>query len=310
MLVSTLCENRVGVINDLFYDSLPQFCDDCEYPMEMTEVFTNLHCSNPRCPVKVAQRLVAIANQIGVKDMGESRAKKFIDHFGLTNPLLIFAYEPDEDGQMANDIGMETSRKIYEQFNARRKFTLPEYVKMANLPNIQMSAFSLFEDYDDITEAFDAIEKGGVEYVRDKLNIKEKDTENLSVRAVKVYESLMTFKDDLIEGFEYIEVIKTHVEDMQMIKAVCSTEVGGNFRTKADFYAVCNNLYPNIHIEFGSSVTKKTDYLIWSGADGSNAAVTNKVKKARGYNEQGCDIKIVTALDFLGILECLAKGKN
>lgn len=316
MLVSLFVNDANPLFSDKFYDCLPQECPICGMPTEMSEALTGLHCSNPRCYSKVAQRLIAMANSLGVKDLGEARAEKFVTEFagGITNPLLIFGYEPvdadgnEADGPMAEDISLELSAKIAKQFQERKKFTLAEYVRVANLPNIQMSAFALFDKFDDLGEAYKAIEQGGVEYIRDCLNIKEKGTEDVSIRALKVFDSLMTFKDDLFEGIEYVDIIKLHVDGMRTLKAVCSTEVGQPFRTKADFYATCNNLYPNIHIEFGNSVTKATDYLIWAGADGvAKAPVTNKVKKARGYQEKGCDIKIVTAKEFLGILEGMSK---
>lgn len=313
MLVEVFCNDRSPIFADEFYDCLPKRCPVCNMPMEMSEALTGLHCSNPKCASKVTQRMIAIANSLGVKDFGESRAEKFVLNFGITNPLDIFAYEPDVDGQMDDSISLELSNKIVSQFTARNKFTLAEYVRVANLPNIQTSAFALFDGFDDLEEAYKAIESGGIEYVRDRLNIKEKGSEDISVRALKVYESLMTFKTDLFDALDSVEIIKVHTADMIKLKAVCSTEVGVGFRTKADFYATCNNLYPNIHIEFGSSVTKKTDYLVWAGADGHPAAVTNKVKKARAYNEQfstkgeNKEIKIVTATEFLGILEALSK---
>lgn len=308
MLVNVFCENRTPLFADEFYDCLPQTCPVCGMPTEMSEALTGLHCSNPKCLSKVAQRLVAIASSLGVKDLGAARAEKFIANFGMDNPLLVFCYDPDEDGQMAEDISLDVSKKIANQFRARNKFTLAEYIRVANLPYIQTSAFALFDGYDDLGEAYKAIEAGGVEYVRDKLDIKAKDTEDVSVRALKVYDSLMTFKSDLFDALDSVEIIKIHTGEMTTIRAVCSTEVGGEFRTKADFYATCNNLYGNLHIEFGNSVTKKTEYLVWAGADGKPAQVTNKVKKARAYNEKGLDIKIVTATEFLGVLEALSKG--
>lgn len=309
MLVPNFCDAKFQNLPQEFYDCLPRYCEDCGYPLEMTEVLTQLHCSNPRCPSKVAQRLVSICNSLGVKGMGEAVALKWVKSMGIQNPLLIFGYEPDVDGQMAIDVSLETSNKIVSQLNDKKKFTLAEYVRIANLPNIQMSAFSLFGEYDDLTEAYKAIESGGVEYIRDRLNIKEKGTEDISVRAVKVYESLMTFKDDLFQGLNYVEILPINTPEMTTIKAVCSSDVGDGFKTKADFYATCNNLYKNIHIEFGNSVTKQTQYLVWAGANGRPAPVTNKVKKARGYNENGCNIKIVTALDFIQILNGLS-GKT
>lgn len=307
MLVPEFCENSVGNFAEEFYMTLPEYCVDCGYPMEMSETLTQLHCSNVRCPSKIIQRLVAIANALGVKDFGEARARRFVETWGITNPLFIFGFEPEVDGQLAPDISMDVSMKIANQFAQRKRFTLGEYIKVANLPFIQMSAFSIFDGFDDLESAYLAIEDGGVEYIRDRLDIKDNGTEDISIRALKVYESLMTFKDDLLECVGYVDIIKVNVPEMTSIKAVCSTEVGVGFRTKADFYATCNNMYNNLHIEFGNSVTKNTDYLVWAGADGTPAQVTNKVKKAKAYQDKGINIKIVTALEFIGILETLAK---
>lgn len=301
MLVPVLCENNA--LPDEMMELLPQHCPECGYPMEISEALTQLHCSNPRCPSKVTQRLVAIANFLGVKDLGEARARAFVDKFGIDNPLIIFAYESATDGVLGDGIGEEVSARIEAQFQERKRFTLAEFVRMAQLPNIQMSSFAIFDGYDDLEEAYKAIETGGVEFIRDRLNIKEKGSEDISIRAIKVFESLMTFKEDLLQGVGFVDIIPIHIEGMKVIKAVCSTEVGSGFRTKADFYATCNNLYPNIHIEFGSSVTTKTDYLIWAGADKEGVNVTAKVKKARDYNAKGANIKIVSALPFLKILE-------
>lgn len=321
MLVPEFCRNRNGIISDKFYESIPQYCfeDGCGFPMEMSHTLTQLHCSNPRCPSKIVQRLVAMANQLGVKDMGESRAAKFVHTYGITNPLMIFTYEPNTDGAMGEGISLDVSNKIVSQFNEKKSFTLAEYVRIANLPFIQTSAMSIFGDYDSLEEVYDEIDKGGVEFIRSKLNIKkgdEEDTENISIRALKVYESLMTFKSDLLQAVDWVNIIKTHTEGMKTLKAVCSDEVGAPFRTKADFYATVNNSFENVHVEFLNSVTKAIDYLVWAGADGSPARYTNKVKKVTAYNEKyeankeagtvkdgEHYIPIVTANQFLEILK-------
>lgn len=292
MLVPEFYENRLGTIPDEFYESLPLYCfeDGCNFPMEMSETLTQLHCSNPRCPSKIVQRLVAMANQLGVKDLGEARAAKFVHTFEVGNPLIIFAYEPEVDGAMGEGISVETSQKIVDQFLAKKSFTLAEYVRAANLPFIQTSAMTIFGSYDDIEEAYRDIEQGGVEFIREKLNIKKSaedgDTESVSVRALKIFESLMTFKDDLISSVQYVNIIKTNVVGMTKLKAVCSDEVGSGFKTKADFYATVNNMFPNIHVEFLNSITKDIDFLVWAGADGSPARITNKYKKVTAYNEK------------------------
>jgi hypothetical protein len=324
MIVKEFCDNQVLDLPEKFYKSIPMYCPDCHYPMEMSEALTQLHCGNPRCVSKVTQRLVAMANQLGVKDMGVSRAQKYIKAFKVKNPLLIFSYNPDTDGSMGEGISVETSNKIVNQFKAKNSFTLAEYVKIANLPFIQSSATAIFGGYDSLETAYADIEKGGVNFIAQKLSIKssEDDEESTSIRAIKVFETLSTFKDDLFQAIDSVNIIKTNVEGMTKILAVCSDEVGSPFKTKADFYATVNNLYPEIHVEFGNSVTKKTEYLVWAGAQvGTNARVTNKVKKARAYNEQyennkqigktkegDHEIQIVTATDFLQYLEGLHTG--
>lgn len=328
---------------EAFLDSLPSVCldDRCLSPTEMTEVLTSLRCSNPRCPTKIARRVMSLLNMMGVKELGGARADSFVSKFEVDNPLIIFAYVPEDDGELGERISIDISTRIYEQIKSKKSFTLAEYVRIANIPFIQTSAFSIFGDYDDLTEAYQAIEEGGVEFIRDKLNIKkggkkskflsinstedidddldlelEDVIEDISIRAIKVFESLMTFKDDLFFGVDYVNIIKVNTGEMKMLKAVCSEEVGPPYKTKADFYATVNNLYSDLHVEFSSSVTKAIDYLVWAGAEDDSVRVTNKVLKVRKYNEQyeakketsslkddDKYIPIVSAAQFLGILQ-------
>lgn len=325
MIVSDFKECSGDRFPEEFLELIPEFCyeDGCNYPMEMSETLTQLHCSNPRCPAKLVQRLVALAQDLGIKNLGESKAKAFFSSLGVSNPLLIFAYEPDVDGAIEGS-SLEVCNSIVDQFKDKKRFTLAEYVRIANLPFIQTSTDAIFGCYDDLGKAYDDIESGGVEFIQDKLSINKKEDE-ISLRAIKIYESLMTFKNDLFQAIGFVEIIPmnsenvisfksvdTDSEDFTIeegkvlsIKAVCSTEVGGAFRTKADFYATINNLFPNLHVNFAKSVTKDINYLVWAGADGTpGVRVTNKVNKARSYNEKyDTGIKIVTAYQFLKEME-------
>jgi hypothetical protein len=275
---------------------------------------------------------------LGIKDLGSARANDFVGTHNIDNPLVIFAYEPDADGALGSSISVDVSKKIADQFTNKKSFTLWEYVRMANLPFIQSSALQIFGDYDDLEEAYRDIEAGGVEFIRQKLSIskgvsktKKADADDLeiepqdvSLRALKIYDSLMTFKDDLFQILPFLEVIKTHEEGMITLKAVCSEEVGSPYRTKADFYATVNNLYKNVHVEFLNSVTKSIDYLVWAGAEDSSVRVTNKVQKVRKYNDtfeqhqkNGVvkdgehHIPILSAVQFIKVLEKLNnKGEN
>jgi hypothetical protein len=324
MLVSDFKKNAPEDIIDGFLELLPETCIEprCNAPMQISEALTDLHCSNPRCPVKVKMRMVAMLQSIGVKGVGESTASAILDNFKIDNPLLIWGYVPDEDGAIADGMSMETSRKIYDQLQAKKSYTLWEYVRLAQLPNIQTSALLIFGDYDSLEKAYEDIEKGGVDFIASKLNIKKgTDSEGdqpLSIRALKVLETLTLFKKDLFNGLEYIDIIKKNDGSIISLKAVCSDEVGDPFRTKADFYGTVNNRFKdNIHVDFLSSVTKSIDYLIWAGADGSPARVTNKVKKVTAWNEQyknggkqDHEIPILTATQFIAKLESIVDGNG
>lgn len=320
MLVKDFKSGEGKRFPDEFLACLPSYCLDsrCGSPTEMSEVLTGLHCSNPRCPTKVAKRLTTIASTLGIKDLGMARANDILDKWGIDNPLLIYAYDLS-DGELGNSISMEMSEKIFKQFDTKRNFTLWEFVRIANLPDIQSSALHIFGDFDDLGEAYKAIEEGGIDYIQKKLNIGSSN--GVSIRALKVYQSLMMFKSDLFSGIEYVNIIKTHNVGVKTLKAVCSEQVGYPYKTKSEFYADVNGKYEDIHIEFLQAVNKSIDYLIWAGAEDSSVRVTNKVKKVRGWNEayasalaEGAvreeqhEIPIVSAKQFLEILDGLERN--
>lgn len=327
MLVSDFKDNAPVDVPDGFLSLLPTKCIEpgCNAPMEISEALTDLHCSNPRCPIKVKMRMRAMLQSIGVKGIGKEVAGQIIDKFEIDNPLLLFSYVPEEDGTLTDSMSMEVSQKIYEQLKEKKDYTLWEYVRLANLPFIQTSALHIFEKYDNLDDAYNDIENGGVDFIVDKLNIKkgseEDETQSISIRAVKVFETLLTFKKDLYEAIDGVNIIKKNDGSIISFKAVCSDEVGSPFKTKADFYGTVNNTFgENFHVDFLSSVTKSIDYLIWAGADGSPARLTSKVKKVRAWNEQykqkkaegklkdtDHEIPIMTAKQFIMMLETMTE---
>jgi len=314
MLVSEFKNNNNGDLPVEFFESIPTKCPICNYPTEISDVLTHLCCSNPRCPSKLTRRLVAMASSLGVKGVGESMARKIIDYlakFNMQNPLAVFTYEPEHDG-VPDGVSVDAMKKITDQFRAKNSFTLPEYVRLANIPDVQTSATQIFADFDDLDEAYKHI-GSDTTFIKKKLGIDISD-DSESIRALKIYKSLYEFKSELEDGLKWVNIIKVHTEGMKHLVAVCSDEVGSPFKTKADFYSYINNMFPDIHVEFLGSVKKSIDYLVWAGADGSPARYTNKVKKVQGYNEkfnagQGKDgdhyIPIVTASKFIDVVKNL-----
>lgn len=283
-----------------FVEVLPDSCEECGRDLAISETLTGLHCSNPRCKDKLIMRLRAICKDLNITDFGESTISKFIDYYGLTNHLNFFDLR--EGYILSDEVSDKVSEKVIEQVVKKKDFLLWEFVQVANLPYIQTSARKIFQGYNNLTEAFQDIEEGGVDFIRQKLGILKEDT--VSLQAMKIYSTLMEFKDDLLEGEECVNIIST--EGKKELNVVCSDQVGGWFNKKPEFYAFIKERYGSkVHVNFLSSVTKNIDYLVWAGADGSEARYTSKVQKVERYNERGSNIPIVTAVEFIGEMEKL-----
>lgn len=173
----------------------------------------------------------------------------------------------------------------------------------SNIPFVRTSARKIFQGYEDISEAIRDIERGGVPFIQKRLGLAG-DENGLSVQSVKVYNSIMEYKEDLLKGCTYIEIIR--LQNIKELNVVCSDQVGGGFSKKAEFYAYVNNtFFDKVHVNFLPSVNKNIDYLVWAGADGSPARYTSKVKSVEGYNARGANIPIVTAEQFIEIMQRL-----
>ena len=277
-----------------FVEALPDTCEECGSSLAISETMTGLHCSNPRCKDKLIMRIRAVCRDLGIVDFGESTISKFIDYYGITNHLNFFDLK--EGMILSDEVSLKVSEKVIDQVIKKKDFLLWEFVQVANLPFIQTSARKIFQGYNSLSEAFEDIEEGGVDFIQKKLGIAKEDT--VSLQAMKIYTTLMEFKDDLLEGEECVNIIS--IEGKKELNVVCSDQVGGNFHKKSEFYAYCKELFGDkVHINFLSSVTKSIDYLVWAGADGSPARYTSKVQKVERYNEKGSSIPIVTASQFI-----------
>jgi hypothetical protein len=300
MLVETLVENyeELGLPEE-FVDILPIYCPSCGSMMEIGEALTGLSCSNQRCVDKLVMRIKGICKALNITDFGEATIEKYILDRGITNHLEMFALD---EGELLYDGASEKiSDKVTSQIEQHKEWVLWEFIQIANLPFIQTSARKIFQGYTDIYEAYDEITDGGVEFIQEKLGIN--DSETLSVQALKIYGVLKDFEQDLKDAVDnYITLID--LGDIVELNVVCSDQVGGGFSKKSEFYNYVSSEYGSrVKVHFLSSVNKTIDYLVWAGADGSDARYTSKVKKVEGYNDKGCDIPIVTATDFIETLE-------
>lgn len=295
MFVKDIKENYASYgLPEEFADCLPDICPTCGAPTEISEVLTGLHCSNPRCPDKIVKRIQAICNSCGILNFGEKTIESFLEYYDVHNPLQIFALRP---GMLISDeVSEEVSDKIIAQINEKKSFSLWEYVQIANIPMVQTSAKDIFSGYQSLYDAYKDIEEGGVGFIQKKLGIAA-DGESQSVRAMQVYVNLMTYKEDLFECEGDVSIID--LSDKMEINIYCSDQAGGGFKRKKDFYNEIERLFGDkVHFNI-ASVNKKLNYLIWAGADGTPATVTNKVSTVQGYNSKGCSIPIMTADQFI-----------
>lgn len=284
-----------------FVDVLPEVCDECGSPLEISETMTGLHCSNPRCKNKMIMRIRAMCKDLGIVDFGENTISKFIDYYGVTNHLDFF--ELQKGMILSDEVSDKVSEKVIDQLIHKKKFLLWEFVQVANLPYIRTSARKIFQGYNNLTEAFEDIEEGGIAFIQEKLGI-NKDDDTVSLQAMKIYATLMEFKDNLIEGESHVEII--NLEGVEELNVVCSDQVGGRWKKKPEFYAYVKEHFDDkVHVNFLSSVNKDIDYLVWAGADGTMARYTSKVQKVERMNEKGMNIPIVTGEQFVEIMERL-----
>ena len=132
-------------------------------------------------------------------------------------------------------------------------------------------------------------------------------TENSHELMVIIAGSLATYREDVL-NFETKHSFYTPVKGDVNLKVVCSKAVGAPFSSKRQFYTyVDENFKEKVNITWSNSATKSCDLLIWSGADGTDS-ITSKVEKVCKFNRQGLHIPILTAQQFLDILNLCSDG--
>lgn len=192
MLVSELDKNRFKKIDSRFYDSLPKFCDvdSCGFPMEINEVLTKLTCSNVRCPKKIAKRVQELCQKLGI-EITYLTAFDYVTMNHITNPMYLFK------SQAGIELEHEERDKIIKQMSLER------FVDLNCLPFIE-DTVKIFREYDSLEDFYDDLESEGIEFLEKQLSVFV--DEELSIRALKAYDVLMTFKQDLFDALDYVEI--------------------------------------------------------------------------------------------------------
>ena len=282
VLVKDLEFSELGSsLDPRFFEVVPQFCDSCESPLDMNMALTELKCINPMCTGKLVMRVRKLCEALGIKHFGESSIEKWVDENGISDSL---------------------ADKLLPQISAVKTMKLWEFVANAQLPYIQMSAKKLLEGYSNLEDFFSDMTDGGVEFIQNRLGIGDQydDLGNpiVSTMASKVFTSLLESQEELLEAINYITL--EDESNVQEFIIVASDEVGNGFSTKREFYNYIKQRYAGLAtFTIGSSVTKKTNIVIWKGFDGTPARETSKVKRTYELHNQGVQIQGYTAAEFI-----------
>lgn len=300
VLVKDLEFSELGSsLDPRFFEVVPQFCESCESPLDMNMALTELKCINPMCTGKLVMRVRKLCEALGIKHFGESSIEKWVDENGIVSPLQLYNIE---DGMLLNGISDSLADKLLPQISAVKTMKLWEFVANAQLPYIQMSAKRLLEGYSSLEDFFRDMTDGGVDFIQTRLGIGDQydDFGNpiVSTMAAKVFTSLLESQEELLEAINYI-----NLEDESNVREfiiVASDEVGNGFSTKREFYNYIKQRYAGLAtFTIGSSVTKKTNVVIWKGFDGTPARETSKVKRTYELHDQGIPIQGYTAAEFV-----------
>lgn len=300
VLVKDLEFSELGSsLDPRFFEVVPQFCDSCESPLDMNMALTELKCINPMCTGKLVMRVRKLCEALGIKHFGESSIEKWVDENGIVSPLQLYNIE---DGMLLNGISDSLADKLLPQISAVKTMKLWEFVANAQLPYIQMSAKKLLEGYSSLGVFFSDMTDGGVEFIQNRLGIGDQydDLGNpiVSTMASKVFTSLLESQEELLEAINYITL--EDESNVQEFIIVASDEVGNGFSTKREFYNYIKQRYAGLAtFTIGSSVTKKTNIVIWKGFDGTPARETSKVKRTYELHNQGVQIQGYTAAEFI-----------
>ena len=261
-------KEKSGLPKD-FLDTIPDVCD-CGCSLVISESLTGLSCPNPYCLDKSVKRAEAMLGELGVVGVGEKGLEKFFKHYDTRNPLVLFGLE---SGDLLYDGASESvSERVIDQLLSKREMYLWQMVKLANLPGIQTTAKPLVSDYDDLESFYTDLEFGGVDFVKEKLGLGY----GSDLMATKIYQSLETYKDDLMVGVRLVELKKTgNIQEIE----ICISEGVAGFKSKNEFVETLNREFGDRYLFINnSSLTKKAKYLVWEGG-----RVTSKAKTAERY---------------------------
>lgn len=266
---------------------VPTSCPICGMPTTIRVSLTGLSCSDPRCPSKIAQRLVALADRADILGIGDSIALKIVLDNNLSNPLQLFNWLEDNPNPLYEGSGGSLEQEVAIKLGKLLSYTYTtaDYVCLLFLPGIQGSTARDVFGNDDLAEILGIVDsEQGYDFIRERLGVKAE----VSQRVLNVQQVLVEFKQDILS---YSSLFDFQVSSFESLNVCISDSPGPGWPTKRAFMDEAS-VYAEqcgYYINWVSSVTGTTDYLVHGGG-----RVTVKLRKAESKG-----IPVVTGAEFL-----------
>ena len=254
-------ELREQGIAQAIVDLFPQECSICGSELEITESLKEFYCPNPYCAGKAVQRMLGLLRDIGVTTWDACKVAKYMSNCNTLNPYHIYTYK-EEDGAIG-DITEECMQGVYNTLP--RKIPLSRYVQIGNYPKLRSCCNRLFKGYSDIRSFYRDFEEDPVYFIQGRLGLDLESEDTVYVQALDIVESLMTYKMEL---FEYADLV-----DMQIKERVVGVSITGfRFEDKRKWF---RQIGKECNIYVMETAVEDSDYVLWK-----EEVETQKVKRA------------------------------
>lgn len=279
------------LISEEILDYIPETCSECGSPIEFTDTLKQIYCPNSKCPCKIAARLESMAKAMKADGWGESTCLSVVKHFKMISPYQIFLLD-GKTGVTCPEVSAFDKKIKSICDKDKRKLKLWEVVRIGGIPDIETTAFKIFDGFKTMEEAYEQLEKHQVPFIAERLGLKNADS---SVMAVSIFNTLMQYKEELLFAQTKFEL---YAPEGEKLVFVITGGVNG-FKNKSEFIQYVNDRYAGkVDATLLNSVSANVDYLI---SDGDRES--NKFKAASRIIAKGGKIKIVSSDNILDILD-------
>lgn len=282
MLVKELKEK--GELPKEFLEVLPETCEDCGFPLGISPSLTGLSCENPYCISKLTERTKSMFDVLGIVGIGTSGIMKgFQERKEFKSPLDWLLLGNDESGLVHSGESGILFQKLVQQLEPilDKGFFLWEVFQIAQLPNIQGSARTILNGYSDVGFFYEDLENGGIDFIKEKLNI----SDGADIRAGKIYESFLTYKDDFLRVVPELEI---NFPAVRKTIDICISGGLNGYSNKKKYVEELNEKFSQYYTFYNTgSLSSTVRFLINDGGRETSKVVSAKKKGIPIFTSEG-----------------------